>query len=66
MNVPIDIEEATKEDFWAVRLLSFVGEAVYTAWLSGYDEHPADGPALKALAPYNVSRYRGLYSQRPH
>jgi hypothetical protein len=58
MRVPFDIEEATKEDLWAVRLLSFVGEAVYTAWLSGYDEDPQDGPALKGAAQYqDVSWY---------
>lgn len=29
------------------RLLAFVGEAIYTAWLSGYEKDARDGPALE-------------------
>jgi hypothetical protein len=62
MNVPIDIEEATKQDLWAVRLLSFVGEAVYTAWLSGFEKGAQDGPALKGAAPYKEVSWYGGYT----
>jgi hypothetical protein len=47
MNVPIDIEEATKEDLWAVRLLSFVERPFIRLGCPGMMKTPRTGQPIK-------------------